>query len=159
SIAAMVFSKVAGAGSFAIASISARRSAMASSRPGLKCSTRTSSKGGKPPKAPGQERVSGFCMTVSSDFGARIVARKPRHEVIDLGTCGGRERRTVLARGVGSDDAAPHHHVFAYREPRTGLLLVADERKVRVEKRVRVVALAFLRQANDVDEHVGEAVT
>src|SRR6188472_468900 len=114
SMAEIVFSKVAGVGSFAIASISARRSAMASSRPGLKCSTRTSSKGGRPPKAPGQGRVSGFCMCVSSDFGARIVSCEPRHEVIDLGARDRRQRSTRLAEGVGSNDAAPHHHVLAH---------------------------------------------
>ena len=49
SSAAMVFSKVAGLGSPAMASTAASLSAMAASRAGLKCSTRALSKGGTPP--------------------------------------------------------------------------------------------------------------
>ena len=47
--ATIVFSKVGGAGSAAIASISLSCSAIAASRAGWKCSTLTWSKGGTPP--------------------------------------------------------------------------------------------------------------
>src|SRR5436190_14594689 len=58
----MVLSKVGGAGSFAILSISVRFSAIADSSAGLKYSTLTLSNGGTPPKGP--------CHVASKGFGS-----------------------------------------------------------------------------------------
>src|SRR5687768_7707595 len=58
--AAMVLSKVGGAGSDAMLSISARFSRMAASSAGSKCATRISSNGGTPPYGPRHSRRRGF---------------------------------------------------------------------------------------------------
>ncbi len=49
-------------------------------------------------------------------------------------------------------------HVLAHRQADARLLLVAQQRQVRVEQVVRRVALARGLQAHDVAQHVGEAV-
>src|SRR5438552_15645732 len=81
----------------------------------------------------------------SSDPGARIGAGEAREKVIHLGTRRGRKRRAGPSQRIRGDDSAPHHHVLAHREARTWLLLVADERQVRVEEVVRGVALTLPR--------------
>src|SRR5256885_15969622 len=60
-------------------------------------------------------------------IGAAIDARHPRQQILDLGLCGCRDRRAGLALRAGRDDAALLQHVFAYRKPRAGLLLVTDK--------------------------------
>jgi hypothetical protein len=64
SMAAMVFSKPGGAGSFAMRSTSARFSVMAASSAGPRCSGRARSNGGTPPNGPSQGASSGFAAVV-----------------------------------------------------------------------------------------------
>ena len=56
------------------------------------------------------------------------------------------------------DGAALLQNVLADGEADALLLLVADEREMRVEEIVRGVALACLRELDDIDQHVGEGV-
>ena len=74
--------------------------------------------------------------------GTAIGPRHPRQQVIDLGLRRGGDGRAGLALGAGRDDAALLQHVFAHAQARAGLLLIADQRQVRVEQVVRGVALA-----------------
>src|SRR5450432_363705 len=64
----MTLSKVGGAGSAAMRSISARCSCIAASSAGPKCSTFTWSKGGTPPCGPPQRESRGFAMALSWAF-------------------------------------------------------------------------------------------
>src|SRR6185369_10390075 len=84
-------------------------------------------------------------------IGAAIDARHPRQQIIHFGLRSSRDGRTGLALRAGRDDAALLQHVLAHREARAGLLLVTDQRQMRVEKIVRGVTLAGLRQLDDVD--------
>src|SRR6185295_13675136 len=61
-------------------------------------------------------------------IGAAVDARHPRQQIIDFGLCGRRDRRAGLALRAGRDDAALLQHVFAHRQARAWLLLVADQR-------------------------------
>src|SRR4029079_12318801 len=85
-------------------------------------------------------------------IGAAVDARYPRQEIIDLGLCGRRNRRAGLALRSGRDDAALLQYVFAHRQTRAGLLLVADQRQMGVEQIVRRIALAGLLQLDDIDQ-------
>src|SRR4249919_1629053 len=84
------------------------------------------------------------CAGLRLQIGAAIDARHPRQEILDLGLRGGRDGGAGLALRAGSDDAALLQHVFAHRQTRAGLLLVADQRQMRIEQIVRGVALAGL---------------
>ena len=48
--------------------------------------------------------------------------------------------------------------MFSHREPYPRLLLVAQQRQVRIEQVVRLLAPVGGRQADDVAQHVGEGV-
>src|SRR6516225_355470 len=76
--------------------------------------------------------------------GAAVDPRHARQEIIDFRFCGGCDGGARLALGAGSDDAAFLQHIFAHREPRTRLLLVTDQRQMRVEDIMHGIALAFL---------------
>ncbi|MNN21957.1 hypothetical protein D3C81_1352960 [compost metagenome] len=78
--------------------------------------------------------------------------------MVDLRPGRGRHRRRRLALGGRGQQAAPHHHVLAHRQPRAGLLLVAQQRQVGIEQVVGCLALAGGREAHHVAEHVREAV-
>src|SRR5436309_10819848 len=67
-------------------------------------------------------------------IGAAIDARHPRQQILDLRLCGCRDRRARLALRAGRDDAALLQNVFAHSQARAGLLLVADQRQMRVEQ-------------------------
>ena len=56
------------------------------------------------------------------------------------------------------DGAALLQDVLADGETDSLLLLVADEREMRIEEVVGGVALARLRELDNVDEHVGKGV-
>src|SRR5436190_22652225 len=84
--------------------------------------------------------------------GAAVDARHPRQQILDFGLCGGRDGRAGLALRAGRDDAALLQHVFAHSQARAGLLLVTDQRQMRVKQIVRGVALAGLRQFDDVNQ-------
>ena len=71
--------------------------------------------------------------------------------------CG--QRLRGLALRVGGEDAPPHEHVFAHREPqRALLLLVAEIGEVGVEQVVGGVALTGSAEADHVDQHFREGV-
>src|SRR6476659_3781691 len=78
-------------------------------------------------------------------IGALVDAGDARQEVIDLRLGRRRDGRARLALGAGSDDAALLQHVLAHCQTCARLLLVADQRQMRVEQVMRGVALAFLR--------------
>src|SRR5262244_4506375 len=65
--------------------------------------------------------------------GAAIDPRHAREQIIDLGFRGRRQCRARLALSAGGDDAALLQDVFAHGEPRTQLLLVTDQRQMRIE--------------------------
>src|SRR5437667_2030874 len=92
-------------------------------------------------------------------IGAAVDARHPRQQILDFGLCGGGDGGAGLALRAGRDDTALLQHVFAYRQARAGLLLVTDQRQMRIEQVVRGVALAGLRQFDDVDQQFRKSVT
>src|ERR1700738_2999945 len=67
--------------------------------------------------------------------------RDPRQQIVHLGLRSLGNARTRLALRAGGDHAALLQHVFAYRQARAGLLLVADQRQMGVEQIMRGVAL------------------
>src|SRR5450755_2458956 len=73
---------------------------------------------------------------------AAVDARDPRQQIIHFGFRGVRDRGTRLALRAGGDDAALLQHIFAHCQARAGLLLISDQRQMRVEQVVRGVALA-----------------
>src|SRR5439155_21694470 len=58
-------------------------------------------------------------------IGAAVDARDPRQQVLDLGLRGSRDGGAGLALRAGRNDAALLQDVFAHRQARAGLLLVA----------------------------------
>jgi hypothetical protein len=52
-----------------------------------------------------------------------------------------------------------HQHVLADGEADAPLLLIAQQREMRVESIVRLIALADALQPNDVNKQLGERVT
>src|SRR5438093_9083812 len=66
-------------------------------------------------------------------IGAAVDARHPRQQVVDFGLCRRCDGRTRLALRAGRNDAALLQHVFADRQTRAGLLLIADQRQMGVE--------------------------
>ncbi len=91
-------------------------------------------------------------------IGAAVDARHPRQQIVDLGLRRRRDRRARLALGAGRDDAALLQHVFAHGQADAGLLLVADQRQMRVEQVMRGVALAGLGQLDDIDQQFREGI-
>src|SRR4051795_1578155 len=83
---------------------------------------------------------------------ALVDAGDSRQQVLDLCLRRRRDGGAGLALGAGGDDAALLQHVFAHGKARARLLLVADQRQMRVEQIMGSVALAFLRQTHDVDQ-------
>src|SRR5258705_2892855 len=99
------------------------------------------------------------CAGLRLQIGAAVDSCHPRQEVIDFGFCRRRNAGTGLALRAGGDHAALLQDVFAHREPRAGLLLVADQRQMRVEQIMRGIALAGLRKLHDVDKQFGKGVS
>ena len=79
--------------------------------------------------------------------GARVTPREAREQIVDFRLGGRAETGAGLALRVRSENAAPLHHIFAHGEADALLLLVADQRQMRVEQVVRGVALAFASTA------------
>src|SRR5580692_12235939 len=71
---------------------------------------------------------------------APVDPRHPRQQVIHFGLCLFGEARPRLALRAASDHAALLQHIFPHRQSRTRLLLVADQRQMRVEQIMRGVA-------------------
>src|SRR5258705_10894564 len=84
------------------------------------------------------------CAGLRLQIGAAVDSCPPRQEVIDFGFRRRRNAGTRLALRAGGDHAALLQDVFAHREPRAGLLLVADQRQMRVEQIMRGIALGRL---------------
>src|ERR1700738_5297990 len=72
---------------------------------------------------------------------ALVEPRDARQQIIHLGLRSLGNARTRLALRAGGDHAAFLQHVFAHRQARAGLLLVADQRQMGVEQVMRGVAL------------------
>src|SRR5487761_2465735 len=70
--------------------------------------------------------------------------RDARQQVIHLGLCGRGNARARLALRAGGNHAALLQHVFSHRQSYPRLLLVADQRQMRVEQVVRGIAAALL---------------
>src|SRR4051794_7861850 len=85
-------------------------------------------------------------------IGAAVDARDARQEIVDFGLGGRGDGGARLALRAAGNDAALLQNVFAYRKSRTRLLLVTDQRQMRVEQIVRGVALAGLRQFYDINQ-------
>src|SRR5438309_10749708 len=75
-------------------------------------------------------------------IGAAIDPRHPRKQVIHFGLCGRRDASARLALSTVGNHTALLQHIFPYRESCAWLLLVADQRQMRVEQVVRGVAFA-----------------
>src|SRR5437763_6449038 len=65
--------------------------------------------------------------------GAAVDARHPRQQIVDLGLGGRGDGGARLALRAAGNDAALLQHVFSHREPCTRLLLVADQRQIRLD--------------------------
>src|ERR1700730_16810322 len=81
------------------------------------------------------------CAGLRLQIGPAIDARDPRQQIIHFRLRGRGDGCPRLALRTGGDHAALLQHVFAYRQSRAGLLLVADQRQMGVEQIVRGVAL------------------
>src|SRR5260370_10621012 len=90
---------------------------------------------------------------------ALVVLREPAHKVVHPFSGGLRQGRRRAPQRVRSKNAAVHQHIFADREADTRLLLVADQRKVRIKKVVSSVAPSSRGMSDKVHQHVREAVT
>src|SRR5437588_9926917 len=77
--------------------------------------------------------------------GAPVDPRDTREQVIHLGFRGRSEAGPRLALRAGDDHAALLQHVFAHRKAGAWLLLVADQRQMRVEQIMRGIAPGFFR--------------
>src|SRR4051794_46481 len=73
---------------------------------------------------------------------ALVDPRHARQQVIDLGLGRPSDGRARLALRGRRNHAALLQHVFAYREAGAGLLLIADQRQMRIEQIVCGIALA-----------------
>src|ERR1019366_1616092 len=71
---------------------------------------------------------------------APVDPRHPRQQIIHFGPCRRGEARPRLALCAGSDRAALLQHIFPHRQSRTRLLLVADQRQMRIEQIMRGIA-------------------
>src|ERR1700704_1416057 len=91
--------------------------------------------------------------------GALVDPRDAGEQIVHLGLCSCRNARTRLALRAGGDHATLLQHIFAHRQARTGLLLVADQWQMGVEQIVRGVALAGFREFYNVDQQFREGVT
>src|SRR5260370_5505549 len=85
---------------------------------------------------------------------ALVVLREPAHKVVNLFSGGLRQGRRRAPLRVRSKNAAVHQHIFADREADTRLLLVADQRKVRIKKVVSSVAPSSRCMAGTGHPHV-----
>src|SRR6266700_5457101 len=83
-------------------------------------------------------------------IGSAVDPRHPRQQVIHFRLRGRGDAGAGLALRGGSNDATLLQHILAHREPRARLLLVADQRQMRVEQIVHGVALALLRQSHHI---------
>src|ERR1700689_154726 len=90
--------------------------------------------------------------------GALVEPRDARQQIFDFGPGLRRDARARLALRAGGDDAALLQHVFAHGKAGARLLLVADQRQMRVEQIVRGIAAALLREIHDVDQEFREGV-
>src|ERR1700758_533376 len=80
------------------------------------------------------------------EIGALVEAGDARQQIVDLRLRRRRDGRAGLALRAGGNDAALLEHIFAHGQPCTRLLLVADQRQMRVEQIMRGIALAGLRE-------------
>ena len=78
--------------------------------------------------------------------GARVVARETREEIVELSRRGRAKTGAGLLVRVGSENAAPHHHLFARGQGDALLLLLAHEGQMGVKKVVRFRAPPLVRQ-------------
>src|SRR5580704_13397615 len=83
--------------------------------------------------------------------GAAIDAGDTRQQIVDFRLRRRGDARARLALGAGSNDAALLQHVFPDCETNRRLLLVADQRQMRVEQVMRGIAARFLRQPHHID--------
>src|ERR1700676_5257962 len=87
-----------------------------------------------------------------------IVPRETAQKVVNFFSGGLRQTRRRPPLRVRSKNAAAHQDIFAYRKADPGLLLVTDQRKVRIKKVMSSVAPSGRGMADQVHQHVGEAV-
>jgi hypothetical protein len=79
-------------------------------------------------------------------------ARKTGEEIVDLGHRGRAKSGPGLSLRAGSENAAPHHQVFALGHADALLLLIADGGQMGVKKVVRFLAPPLARQPH----HLGQ---
>src|SRR5690606_3675573 len=94
----------------------------------------------------------------SCGAGSPVFPGQPFEQVVDLGACRFTKRKPRLALDIAGDDAAVLQDMLAHGKPDAELLLVADQRKMRVEQVVRLLAPACRRQVDQFGQHVREAV-
>src|SRR6516164_6534624 len=92
------------------------------------------------------------------EIGALVHPRYPRQQIIDFGLRGRRDRRAGLALSAGGDDPPLLQQVFAHGKTCARLLLVTNERQVRIEQIMRGIAFAVLREAHDIDQEFRESI-
>src|ERR1700675_4228638 len=90
---------------------------------------------------------------------ALVVPGEAAQKAVNFFSGGLRQPRRRPPLRVRSKNAAAHQDIFAYRKADTGLLLVADQRKVRIKKVMSGVAPPSRGMSDQVHQHVGEAVT
>src|SRR4051812_2526517 len=87
-----------------------------------------------------------------------VGAAESGQQVLDLRHRLGAELAARRALRRGADDAAPRQHVFPHGEADAELLLVADQRQMRVEQVVRRIPLPGGGKPHELDQHVGEGI-
>src|SRR5690606_29022250 len=70
----------------------------------------------------------------SCGAGSPVLPGQPFEQVVDLGACRFAKHKPRLALDIAGDDAAVLQDMLAHGKPDTELLLVADQRKMRVEQ-------------------------
>src|ERR1700722_296163 len=87
-----------------------------------------------------------------------IDPREALKQKIDLCLGARRQSGGWRALSVESDGAASLQHIFAHRQTDARLLFIAQERQMRVEQVMRLLALAGPGKTNDIDEHIWKGI-
>src|SRR3984893_13364747 len=88
-----------------------------------------------------------------------VVPREAAQKIVNLVSSSLGQNRPRPPLRLRSKNAAPHQHIFAYGKSDTRLLLVTDQRKVRIKKVMSSVAPSSRGMPDEVHQHVREAVT
>src|ERR1700730_3656456 len=88
-----------------------------------------------------------------------VVPREAAQKIVNLVSSSLGQNRPRPPLRLRSKNAAAHQHIFAYRKADTRLLLVTDQRKVRIKKVMSSVAPSSRGMPDEVHQHVREAVT